>query len=92
MAWHWIERHEQSFRDIKRILTETSPGLLKYYDPKMSVKLLDDTCKSGIGAALVQVGSPIAYASRSLTETEGRFAQIEKDLLAVTFGCERFRQ
>ena len=92
VAWHWTERHEQSFRDIKRLLTEMSPGLLKYYGPKMPVKLQVDACKSGLGAVLVQDGSPIAYASRSLTETERRYAQIEKELLAVTFGCERFHQ
>ena len=92
VAGHWTKRHEQSFRDIKRLLTETSPGLLKYYDPKMPVKLQVDACKSGLGAVLVQDGSPIAYASWSLTERECRYAQIEKELLAVTFSCERFHQ
>ena len=58
----------------------------------MPVKLQVDACKSGLGAVLVQGGSPIAYASRSLTETECNYAQIEKELLAVTFGCERFYQ
>ena len=28
VAWHWTERHEQSFHDIKYLLTETSSGLL----------------------------------------------------------------
>jgi hypothetical protein len=32
------------------------------------------------------------YASRVLTETENRYAQIEKELLVVTFGLERFHQ
>ena len=92
VAWHWTERHEQSFQGIKRLLTETSPGVLKYYDPKLPVKLQVDACKSGLGAVLMQNGSPIAYASRSLTETESKYAQIEKELLAVMFGCERFHQ
>ena len=92
VAWHWTERHEQSFHDIKCLLTETSPGLLKFYDPMMPVKLQVDACKSGLGAVSAQGGSPIAYASRSLTETDCNYAQIEKELLAVAFGCERFHR
>ena len=92
VAWHWTECHEQSLVAIKKVLTETSPGVLRYYDPKKPVGLQVDACKSGLGAVLVQDGSPIAYASRSLTETECRYAQIEKELLAIVFGVEGFHQ
>ena len=48
----------------------------------------------GLGAVLLQqsdsVWRPVAYTSRAMTETEKRFAQIEKEVLAATWACEQF--
>ena len=46
--------------------------------------------KLSLGAVLFQEGHPISYASRSLTTAEQNYAQIEKKLLAVVFGCEKY--
>lgn len=36
--------------------------------------------------------NPIAYASASLTDCQSNYAQIEKELFAILFGCTRFHQ
>ena len=41
------------------------------------------------GAVLLQEGQPVVYASRTLTETERRYSNIERELLGVVFGLER---
>ena len=46
-----------------------------------------DASKSGLGAACLQDGFLVAYASRTLTEAETQYALIEKELVSVTFAC-----
>ena len=40
----------------------------------------------------MQEEHPIAFASKSLTQTEVGYAQIEKELLAIVFGLKRWNQ
>ena len=41
---------------------------------------------------MIQDGHLVLYASRSLMDPEKNYAQIEKELLAIVFTCERFHQ
>ncbi len=52
---------------------------------------VDASCK-GLGAVLLQVGKPVAYASRALTSVQQQYAQIVKELLAIVYGCKKFHQ
>ena len=64
--------------------------MLAYYGPGKPLTLENDACEYGIGSALLQAGKPFAFASRSLSDSERRYAQIEKEMLAVTYGLEKF--
>uniref|UniRef100_A0A8C7IGR1 ribonuclease H n=1 Tax=Oncorhynchus kisutch TaxID=8019 RepID=A0A8C7IGR1_ONCKI len=86
--WEWSERHEQAFNKIRDTIAQTP--VLKYYNPTEQLVLQCDASESGLGAALMQGGQPIAYASRALTETDKGYAQIKKE--QVVFGMERFHQ
>ncbi|KAK7089397.1 hypothetical protein V1264_024540 [Littorina saxatilis] len=83
--------HQQAAWDkIKSILA--SQPALALYDPTKKIVLQVDASKYGLGAAIFQDHKPIAYASKSLNKTEVNYAQIEKELYAIVFGCERFYQ
>jgi transposase InsO family protein len=86
--WNWSVSQEVAFNKIKHLVTETP--VLAFYDPAKELTLENDACEYGLGSALMQQGRPIAYASRSLSETETRYAQIEKEMLAIVFGLEKF--
>ena len=49
-----------------------------------------DASQRGLGACLLQESEPIAYASKSLTDIETRYANIEREHLAIVFACQRF--
>ena len=85
----WEESvHGRALAETKRMLT-TVP-VLKYFDPTMTPVLQCDASMHGLGVCLMQDGQPVAYASRSLTDTEVNYAHIEKELLAIVYGMEKF--
>ena len=90
VAFHWLETHEKAFRDLQHLLTD--PATLRYYDVAKPVTLQVDASQNGLGAALIQNQGPVAYASKAMNDTQRRYAQIEKELLAVVFACKRFHQ
>ena len=66
--------------------------MLKFFDPAKLAVLHTDASSAGLGTCLLQEGHPVTYASRSLTPAEQNYAQIEKELLGILFGTERFHQ
>lgn len=88
----WDEQHDAAFQKIKDTLTSEPGPVLIYFDPEKDLCLQVDASKYGLGAVLMQDGRPISYASRSLTDSEVNYAQIEKEMYAVLYGFRRFHQ
>ena len=59
---------------------------------KKPVVIQYDASQSGLGAALLQEERPVAFSSRVMTQTEQNYAQIEKELFAIVYACEKFDQ
>lgn len=88
--WSWGDEQTKSFKELKNVLA--SEPVLKFFDPNKPVILSVDASKDGLGAVLLQENQPVAYASKALNSTQQNYAQIEKETLAILFGCERFHQ
>ena len=86
--WVWEEAQQKAFETLKTAISSTP--VLRYYNIKDEVTLQCDASQSGLGVALLQNEQPVAYASRALTSAETRYAQIEKELLAIVYGCDHF--
>ena len=90
IVWHWDGEQEDSFCRLRKLVTDAP--VLRYYDQSKELTLTVDASSKGLGAALVQEGQPIAYASRALSKSQQNYAQIEKESLAIAFGCTKFHQ
>ena len=44
----------------------------------------------GLGAALIKYRKTVAFASKALTDVGVRYTDVERDLLALFYGCEKF--
>ena len=82
--WIWGKEQECAFRTVRELLFQDR--VLTHFNPDLPMVVACDSSSYGLGAVLshrMPDGSerPVAYASRSLTQTEKKFAQIEKEAL-----------
>lgn len=84
----WQPAQQKAFERLKDLCSKDP--VLRFFDPTKPVEIHSDASSSGLGAVLIQEDHPVAYSSRSLTETEMRYAQIEKEMLSIVHGCTKF--
>ena len=88
----WGKAQEEAFNTLKEDMAEAS--MLAYFDRGAPTEVIADASPVGLGAVLVQEVDgerrAVCYASRSLSDTERRYSQTEKEALALVWSCERF--
>ena len=89
--WDWNPLTDSAFQCLKAWICQTLLKVtLAYYDRSKPVVVQTDTSEFGLGAALLQGGWPIAFASKTLTNVKSHYANIERECLSVCFGLEKF--
>lgn len=92
--WIWGSSESKAFDEVRRRICDDITDQA-FYDVNLPTKLYTDASGVGLGAVMVQVQPDctdrvVAYASKSLTETEKRYPQFQRESLAVVWAIERF--
>ena len=89
--WLWGKQQKKAFKKAKKLVCKAP--VLTHYDVNKPIKLYCDASPYGLGACLVEgQKKPVAFASRTLTQTESKYAQVEREALAIIFAVKKFNQ
>ena len=84
--FQWNATYDRAFRQAK--LHVANAVTLKYFEPQAPIVIECDASGVGVGSVLLQHGQPVAFISQALTETQKRYSNIERELLAVMIVVE----
>lgn len=88
----WASDQQKAFNRLKEHMTDHKT--LGYFEVNDRTQLIADASPVGLGAVLIQINEHgprvIAYANKSLSDVEKRYAQTEKEALALVWATERF--
>lgn len=86
--FEWLQSHQDTLNKIKKLVQDATN--MVYFDKNKTSIVQVDASQRAIGAALLQDGKVVEFASKALKDAETRYANIERELLACVFGAERF--
>ena len=89
----WNEECQNAFQALKQELC--SNCFLTYFNHKLPLVVACDASPVGLGAVLAHKlpsgeEKPISYATRTLSNSERNYSQIDKKSLAIIFGVKHF--
>ena len=82
----WNATYDKTFRQAK--LHVANAVTLKYFKPQAPIVIECDTSGVGVGGVLLQNGHPVTFISQALTDTQKRYSNIERELLALVVVIE----
>ena len=83
----WTSDMQKELDTIKKDIANASK--LIHYDPNKPAVIETDASQKGLGAVLIQDCKPVRFLSKALTPAETNYSNIERELLAVLFACEK---
>ena len=91
--FHWGDKEIEAFNKLKASIT--NDDTIAYFDPKRPIIVRTEASyHEGLSAGLFQQTDkgiqPVHFISRTMTDTEKRYSQTEKDALAVKWAKNRF--
>ncbi len=91
-AWYWTATETETFKKIKEEIKSIKP--LMAIKPGERLIPTADASLFGLRATLMQADAPdqerpVFFASRLMNETEVKYAQVDKELLALVWAMER---
>ena len=87
VEWAWESEQQNAFEAIKQVIT--TPPVLTYFDKSKKHTIQCNASKKGLGVVLLQESKPVMYMFGVLIETEQRYSNIERELLAIVFALKR---
>ena len=91
--FHWGDEEQSAFEKLKASISSTD--VITFFNPQLPIMVRTEASyNEGLSAGLFQKGEkgwqPVHFISRTLTDTEKRYSQTEKDALCVKWAKERF--
>ena len=94
-SWKWGPEQQEAFEAAKSFLSSSS--FLAHFNPDLPLIVSADASSYGVGAVLSHkldnsTEQPVAFSSRTLSPAEKKYAQVDKEGLAIIFAVTKFRQ
>jgi len=92
--WHWGNEQQTAFEQIKKCFLDDI--IVKYPNFERPFYLATDASGTHVGAELYQIDQEnrhgtIGFTSRTLNSAERKYYTTERELLAIVFGCKKYR-